>query len=222
MPNEGESAGVGPQRGSPRVQSWIRTVINPLRDAIAYEIILLERGSLTWSSFSIRPERLKPILGYVGDSRYALEDFERSSPNVVQPLKEHDRLLDQATEAAARAHQVTVARPGFRALVMRKLEEYEASHDRIVQRPSGAYEPNKLPELVADRMINNDGQARAPYTDADFWNSYREAFMAHAAGPEFERLRAATAALLDHDRVLLGHLSDWHYDLVQKFDVDPV
>jgi hypothetical protein len=222
MPKQRESVGVGPQRGSPRVQSWIRTVINPLRDAIAYEIALLDRGSLTWRSFSVRPERLRPILGYVSDSRYALEDFLRSRPDAVQALTEHDRLLDQAIEAATRAHQATVARGEFRALVMGKLEEFERTHDRIIQRPSGAYESDKLPELVADRMVNNDKEARAPYTDADFWNTYREAFMALANGPEFERLRAATAALRDHDRVLLAQLGDWHYELVQEFDVEPL
>lgn len=203
------------------MQSWIRIVLNPLIEAVEYELRLLERGSLTWRFHDRKSEHLTHIGAYVSDSRRALEDLLRARPHMGPPLAEHDRLLEVAVDHAARAHDRIVVEPEFVTLVKSRLADYDASHD-ATRRPSGAFEPDKLPNLVADRMINNDGEVGFPYTDAAFWNANREAFMALATGPDFATLRSAVEAFWQHDLVLLGQLKDWHFELVEEFDVEPV
>jgi hypothetical protein len=212
----------GPQPGSPRVQSWIRTVLNPLIEAVEYELALLKRGSLTWRFYNRRPEHLTHVVAYVSDSRRALEDLLRARPKMAPPLKDHDRLLEVSVEQAGRAHDGILAKSEFLALVRTKLAEYEATHDPT-RRPSGAFEPDKLPSLVAERIVNNDGASVGlRYTDAEFWNTNHDAFVAIGAGPDLEDLRSAVDAFRNQDVTLLSQLKDWHFELIEEFDVEPV
>ena len=225
MENEqepGQTPPRGPQPGSPRVQSWIRTVLNPLIEAVEYELPLLSRGSLTWRFFNRRPEHLTHMVAYISDSRRALEDLVRARPDVKPPLDEHDRLLEIAVEHAGRAHDGIVAKPEFLTLVKNRLADYEASHNPV-DRPNGAFGVDKLPSLVAERMVNNDGPTVGfRYTDAEFWNTNHDAFMAMATGPSLAELRAAVEGCRQHDVILLTQLKDWHFELVEEFDVEPV
>jgi hypothetical protein len=224
MPNEQEPGATpprGPQPGSPRVQSWIRTVLNPLIEAVEYELPLLERGSLTWRFIDRKPERLNPIPAYVNDSRRALEDLLRARPHMKPPLEEHDKRLKIAVARAGDAHDSILAKPEFVALVEARLADYEKSHSPAM-RPSGAFAPDKLPGLVADRVVNNDGEVRYPYTDAEFWNLNRVAFMEAAYSRAIETLRAAVRDFAEFDVDLLSKLKDWHFALVEEFDVEPV
>jgi len=212
----------GPQPGSPRVQSWIRTVLNPLIEAVEYELQLLGRGSLTWRFHARRSEHLGPIGAYVSDSRRALEDLLRARPKIEPPLVEHDRLLGVAVQQAGRAFDSLISSPDFVTQVNAKLTEFGTGQHRGA-RPSGAYEPDKMPDLVAERVVNNDdAMVGRRYTDAEFWNTNRAAFMAMAVGPEFEGLRSAIEALRQHDVNLLDQLKDWHFELVEEYDVEPV
>ena len=221
--NHGQPQQRGPQPHSPRVQAWIRRVINPLIDAVDFEISALERGSLTWRFYNRKSEHLKPIAAYVSESRRSYEDLLRARGEKIEPLiAEHDKLLVSATREAALAHDsVLTPGGGFAALVSQRLSDYMKTRDPT-KRPSGAFEPDQLPALMADRLINNDGaDVGFPYTDAEFWNLNRDAFLPYSLEPSFEKVREAVRALSRHDRALLGELKNLHYELVEEFDVEP-
>jgi hypothetical protein len=197
-------------------------VLNPLIEAVDYETHLLGRGSLTWAFYIRGPERLKPIADYMGGSSRALEDLMRARPEIQAPLEQHDEMLERATAAATKAHDALLATPEFARLVMSKLEQYEKGRTPPKPPPSGAFDADQLPLLVADRLVNNDDEVGGRYTDAEFWNMNRQAFMELASGPEFVALRSTVAGFLRQDRELLTRLKDWHFELVEEFDVEPV
>jgi hypothetical protein len=196
-------------------------VIKPLIDAVEYEIPLLGRGSLDWRFYTRMSEFIRPVVGYVGESRLDLEDLLRAREAMADPLVVHDDLLRTAVDCAGKAYDALVAQAPFVTLVTEKLAEYYATHDRALQRPGGAFEDDKLPQLMAQRVVNNDGTAGHPETDANFWNANRQAFLAFGIGPAFDALRVSVEAMHAHDLDLLRRLKELHFDLVETFDIDP-
>jgi hypothetical protein len=72
-------------------------------------------------------------------------------------------------------HFLAVGRVGSR-----RLARWNETHDESKRPSGGPYDEDKLPDLVADRIVNNDSKVGFPYTDAEFWNPNREAFMSVA------------------------------------------
>ncbi len=209
----------GPQRGSPRVAAWVHEVINPLLDALPMEISFLESGNTTWRFYNGRPEYLRPIEGYiVPEARRILDDFRLANSDAKQRLRRHDELLERLIAAAGDAHKALMRRKDFVERAQNRLAEFmQASSE--VEHPRGALPEADFPKLVAERVVNAIREIPSHYSDAKFWERYRDEFTAFGGCPEFDRLREARDALLKHDRQLVEWLRRKSFRLCEEYDV---
>ncbi len=209
----------GPQRGSPRVAAWVHEVINPLLEAIPMEISFLESGNTTWRFYNGRPEYLRPIEGYIApEARRILDDFRLANPEAGQPFGRHDELLAHLVAVAGDAHRVLMNREDFVQRVRNRLTEFMQTPPRA-DYPGGALPEADFPKLVGERVVNAVKEIPSHYSDAKFWERYRDEFANFGSGPEFERLREARDALLKHDRKLYEWLRQKSFRLCEEYDV---
>lgn len=209
----------GPQRGSPRVAAWVHEVINPLLEALPMEISFLEGGNTTWRFYNGRPEYLRPIEGYLApEARRIVDDFRRANSDAGKPLARHDEILERLIAAAGDAHEALMKRKDFVERAQNRLAEFMQASS-TVEYPCGAIPEADFPKLVGERVVNAIKEVPSHYTDAKFWERYRDEFTNFGGGPEFDRLREARDALLKHDRKLYEWLRKKSFRLCEEFDV---
>src|SRR5207247_1138463 len=123
----------------------------------------LERSSLTWRFINRRPEHILPMVGYVGNGRRALEDLLRSRPSWRRLSPSTTYFSRRRSGARTPPTTQSSPSPSSNDLVTKLLAKYNETHDQT-QRPSGAYPAERLPSLVAERVINDDRDVPPRYT----------------------------------------------------------
>lgn len=209
----------GPQKGSPRVEAWIHTVINPLLESISVELSLLERGNVTWRFDSEKLAFIRPLNEYIAPpSRPNYEDFVRANRAIARFLQQHDALVMTLEQNAQVASRSLLRSQEFLYGVEQSLTAYLTRPGQQAY-PGGGVPEEQFPALMAEHVVNNVQELPRHYTDSDFWKQYGATLRAFARGPEFEALRQSRDTLFKHDQLLKTKLLDLRFDLCGKYDV---
>ncbi len=208
-----------PTIGTARATAWIREILNPWLAALERELPILRKGNPTWDPFMKKLTQIHPMSRAIA-SRRALEDLLKKRREYVRPIRQRDQLVAELEQLAAAASSELLARPGFAQLVLDKVKDYQDSGTKPND-PWGAYSPDKMATIVAEHVVNQDGEVGWPYTDREFWNRYRLDFLAHRTGPHFEKLDEAVHELAQTTKALRDLISNWHFDLCGTYGLDP-
>ncbi len=208
-----------PQRGSPRVQSWVYEAINAVLEALRSEISLLERNHVTWQFWSGGLGYILPIEEYLSEKgREILDDFVEENPDAQAPFREHDELVAKLASAAKRSYASLLEQEAFGKKVHDSLAEYLRTEPGA-EHPRGAVQESDFPKLVAEHVVNSVDDLPSHYTDSKFWARFGEDFRRLGSGTTFEDLRHGREALLGHDRELVRWLRHTRSDLCRRYDI---
>jgi hypothetical protein len=214
-----------PERGSPRVQSWIYEVLNPLFESLEIELGFLTRRNTTWSFYSRELEYLRPASRYLSlEGRHILRDYAMENPEILERIRAHDDLLARLTKAASHAFD-ELTTEAFRGLVddavIQFLDGASSDHDITAdpRYPGGAYRRAQVPDLVAEHVINSVDDLPSRYADRVFWQQHRDRFRALGTGRAFEQLQAVLDKLVELDTEFRDWIVEVSLELCRTYDV---
>jgi len=210
--------GSGPKKGSERVKGWIYEVLNPVLEAVEQELAFLANGNVTFQMHDKRLQAIRSIHDYLlSDGRHILRDFVRAERGARARLDEHDGHVADLASAAVSAFDAILRAPGFSDAVDRAFREHltRCPNDQ----PTGAFPAERLPELVAENLVNNARVLPWSRTDGPFWEAFRERFSAFARTPEHAELARSRKQIIGADLALKKWLEDTSYRLCKAYDV---
>jgi hypothetical protein len=212
---------VKPGRGSERVKAWLYAIMNPLIDSFRREAELLRVGNLSWRVHSRRCEYIRPVTELVDfDQRPNLEDFLAENPTFRERFAEHDSGVMAVEEATALFVRDLLATLPFQQRVAQYRGDYEAS-----ERSSNPSLPDlsdlssKIPDYIAEFIVNNTMSLPGHYTLYPFWVAYATKFEDYFLS--FRESPAATAAqkLTTTSEQLSRNLEALRLDLCREYDI---
>ena len=204
------------QVSSPRVASWIHDVINVFIDALTAEKALLDRGNTSWRFYDQRLEHVRPAASYLShNGQHILRDLIFEQPEVATWLRRHDETRNRLEAAATEAYAIIVGHPGFRTRVEDARKAYLVDHPHA--RPTGAYAPERHPDLVAEYVINRVSQLPQHYTDSEFWSLHGADL--RSAAPPVPNLDRVRSEMAESDGDAVSWFARLSLDLCKKFDV---
>jgi hypothetical protein len=208
-------------KSTERAKGWLYSVINPLIDGLAGEAELVAGGHLTWRFYSQELERIGPLRFYLAhDAHHALRDYQAVQPEAGR-LFEHDERLEETRLAAIAAHAALLGDPEFLAAVETARHEHELAAPG--DKPTGAFPPERLADLVAERVINATRTVPPGYTDRDFFNAHGPKLAEHAVKlEELARLTRAKEILLSVDRQLIDWLQNESLRICGEYGISAV
>jgi len=219
-----------PPPHSKRIEAWIYTVLNPLIESLRREVFLLEKGNLTWRSYSRKCEYLQPISEYIDFEHHPnYEDFLTDSLNVgfEERFSSHDQAVVHVENVAGRFFDTIMNEPKFRDLIKRSLEEYEAA--ATVEHPSLISMQQELPKAIAENLVNRADALPAHYAMHKFWQGHKDSLHAMVSDGDplhptreqtwFRAIDKTTADLKACSDELLKKLLDHRSHLCRTFDI---
>lgn len=217
-----------------RVIAWFLTVANPILDGLRPIEHYLGNRRWTWRYRTGFFEVLYPP-GALVSVRYLpnYEDFLSEHPQIASLASTYDEVLRQLARACREVHQALVADAEF----VRAVEAAEADYPKALESYSqkgrfsrewwGALPPDEKVHLVAERVVNNvDVDLDGYNTDALFWNSFRDRFLAfrdrEGHRERFQNMYAPGDAALAAGRALASALKTVRSTLARAYGVPPV
>ena len=206
-----------PKKHSPRVESWVYGVINPLLEIIPIELSFLRSGSSTFRLYNKKLEFIRSLESYLSSSaRHVYRDFLNANTDATEQLSVHDKLVHTLETAAQDAFTSLSDNPGFITKVKCYLNEYLSAGQSY---PGGAYQEEQFPLLVAEHVINKTESIADHFTDSKFWARYGGEFLKFYSGYEFDILNKACKDLLNYDEALMSWLQTKSYHLCETYDI---
>jgi len=187
-----------PKNPAKWARSWIYWVLNPLAAGYRRENSLLTRGYTSWQFYKQDFEYIGCFSLYLQpEGIEALEDptFRRQPRHhpLLDGINAHDEsIVDLRTRANETFDHLRLD-DTFLAAVGEALAAHRAGgHTDSV---AGAYGEDRLPDLVAQRLINRV-EVLTPGFEADavFWTNQRERFKRFQSGAAFQRLNKSIEA----------------------------
>jgi hypothetical protein len=212
---------VKPEKGSERVKAWVYAVLNPIIESLRREAGLLRTGNLSWRLHTKRCEYIRPIEDLVDPSHLPiLEDFLAEDPTFRERFREHDVALATLGEAATESFQRLLQAPIFQGRVDQLLREYEASRQNgDTTRPNLLDIATKVPEYVAEYLVNNAGSLPRHHTMYAFWESFGPEFTTFKGRVTFKATEAAARNLLETSEKLRLELESLRLSLCREYDI---
>jgi hypothetical protein len=218
-----------PPRHSRRVEAWIYTVLNPLIESLRRELFFLEKGNLTWRSYSQHCEFIRPIAEYIDPNHLPnYEDFLADSLNSSfgPQFKNHDDSLSRAETTASEFYALLMQSDEFRRRVKVSFEEYELTAKSAPRYPGLEPVDKNLPQFVAEYLINRTDFLPSHYTMHVFWQDYKrrfeslvEEFEPYRDRLSFEAVEHAGVALRDLAAVVLRGAESHRQHLCVEYDI---
>lgn len=218
-----------PPLHSRRVEAWVYVVINPLVESLGREILLLDRGNLTWRWYSKECEYIRPVSEYIDSSQWPnYEDFiaDELNPGFKQRFEEHDLRVAMAASTATRFFEGLMQSGIFLKQVKDSVEKYESSVGTRPEYPGLDSMREDLPRYVAEYLINQTDVLPRHYMAHKFWVNYRHKFelSAHEFEPyqergSFQALKQATGALKGVSKDLRLDLESHRQLLCRTYDI---
>ncbi len=210
-----------PTRGSPRVQAWIYTVINPLVESLRRELELVSGGNLTWRSYSGQCEYIRPIRAYISaEDLPNYEDFLADNPEFSVQFGQHDQGVQTVEEKAQNVCDALVRDKAFEETLAKAYAEYESQISREqAQRSSLQGMKERLPIEIAQLLVNGITSLPSHYTVSTFWSEHSGELEKFKAHDSFAELHSAAAELRKNTELLLKTLEDQRLDLCRKYDI---
>jgi hypothetical protein len=104
--------------------------------------------------------------------------------------------------------------------VFEKLKIFNSDRERP-ENPGGAFPVEKLPLLVAQRVVNGDGELPWNNTDREFWARFGRDFKRLAKQDSIVPVRAAVQNVFEQNQRLRNMLSKLHFEFCKKYGVRP-
>ncbi|MDO8141934.1 MAG: hypothetical protein Q6358_10585 [Candidatus Brocadiales bacterium] len=206
-----------PKRQSPRVESWVYEVINPLLEIVPIELSFLQRGNVTFRFFNNTLEFIRSIENHLSlSARHICRDFMKANLDAAKCLSKHDKLVNTLNLAARAAFTALSSNPEFVAKVNYTLAEYQLGQKEY---PGGAYPEEKFLHLVAEHVVNRIESLPDHFTDFVFWTRYGKEFLKFRKGCEVDKVDNARYTLLEFDKALIDWLQEKSYKLCTQYDI---
>jgi hypothetical protein len=212
---------VKPEKGSERVKAWVYAVLNPIIESLRRETALLRTGNLSWRLHTKRCEYIRPIEDLIDPAHLPiLEDFLAEDPTFRERFREHDVALATLGEAATESFQKLVQAPIFQGRVDQLLREYETSRQTgNPNRPDLLDIATKVPEYVAENLINNAGSLPRHHTMHAFWENFGPQFTTFKDRGTFKATEMASRNLLQTSEKLRLDLESLRLSLCREYDI---
>jgi hypothetical protein len=214
-----------PPLHSRRVEAWVHSVLNPIIEGLGREQFLLERGDLSWRSYSRGCEYIRPIAQYIGPSQVPnLEDFldDPENSGFAAQFSQHDQSLGKLESSVKRFFEELTKSASFAGEVSSALQEH-ATGPHSSQSYSATMTDEAVAKYVGEYLINNIENLPQHYGLYEFWSQNRERFRRSAESIEFREQREsfchAVKEVREISRGLLSHLKDHRRRLCTTFDI---
>jgi hypothetical protein len=211
---------VKPGRGSERVKAWVYAILNPVIDSLCRETDLLRGGNLSWRAYKKRCEYIHPINELIDTShRPILDDFLAEDSTVRDRFGEHDSALAKLEEIAGKFFQLLVQSSSFQQQVAECLNGYQSKRASNPVLPELLDMRSRIPEYVAEFIINNAESLPRQYTMYSFWEEYRHQFSQFKRDGTFNAVRDAAGSLWETSERLKRDLESRRLELVREYDI---
>jgi len=208
-----------PERGSERVKGWVYAILNPVIDGLRRETSLLKTGNLTWRAFSRRCESIRPISDYIDVFHEPILEDLLAEDGALRPrLEEHDSALSKLEETAARYVQTLIRATPFQKEVAECLKNYSSMRS---SNPAFLELTNteRVPEYVAEYLVNSTESLPRHYTMHSFWEAFRDEFAAFKNRQTFVALNTSAGSLRQISEGLQRDLESRRLTLVREYDI---
>jgi hypothetical protein len=204
-----------------RVAAWIYVVINPIVEALARELDLLERGNLTWRFTTKKCEYVRTIQEYVDSRQWPnFKDFLVENGLFQKTFSEHDKDLDSLNVKAGSVYDWLVNWDQFSVTLRGLVGTYESQRTGAGQAwPSYEQVRQELAAEAAQYVINNVDVLPSHYTYSFFWNFASRQLLQFRGLPEFRPILSAQAQLKEISLALRDGLEEYRLMLSRKHDV---
>ncbi len=214
-----------PPLHSRRVEAWVHSVLNPVIEGLGREQFLLQRGNLSWRSYSRSCEYIRPLEQYLDPSQVPnLEDFLADPENsgFAEEFNEHDHSVEELVLSTNRFFDGLINSTLFFEEVGSALRDY-ATGAHSSQSYSTTMTNEAVAKFVGEYLINHVQDLEQHYGLHEFWSRNRERFQHSAESVEFheqrESFRHAVKEVLENSKNLLGRLKEHRRRLCTRFDI---
>ncbi len=213
-----------PPLHSRRVEAWVHSVLNPVIEGLGRERFLLERGNLSWRSYSRGCEYIRPIEQYLDPSQQPnLEDFLADPENsgFAEEFRRHDHSLEELESSANRFFDGFMKSTLFSEEVENAFRDYMAE-PHSTQLFSTTMTTETLAKFIGEYLINDVEYLEPHDVLREFWSENRERFRYLTEVVEILRpapIHHAVKELLETSKNLLSHLKEHRRRLCTRFDI---
>jgi hypothetical protein len=213
---------------SKRVQAWVYAILNPVIDGLRRELLLLEKGNLTWRFYSRKCEYIRPLREYVdGVQMPNFEDFlaDGNNASLKSEFDAHDSVVSEVEASATAFFDRLIHSDLFRRDVERAFVDYESNGDK----PGHPYADQikaDLPKYVAEYLINQTNILPSHYLIHKFWEEFRdrfdrskEEFEPFQGRETFQNLRRSSSTLRDLTQKFSRDIENHRYWLCSTYDI---
>jgi hypothetical protein len=212
---------VKPEKGSERVKAWVYAMLNPVIDSLRRETASLRSGDLSWRLHTKRCEYIRPIDELIDPAHQPiLEDFLAEDPTFRERFSEHDVALAALGTAATEFFRRLVQAPIFQERVAECAREYETR-----RQPGDPTTPDltdivrKIPEYVAENVVNNAASLPRHHTMHGFWENFGPEFATFKDRGTFKATEDASRSLLQISEKLRLDLESLRLRLCREYDI---
>jgi hypothetical protein len=209
---------VKPEKGSERVKAWTYAILNPLIDTLRREAAQLKVGNLSWRLHSKRCEYLRPVEETIDPSHLPiLEDLLAEDPSFRERFAERDLAIVKLGEAAAAFFRSLLQSDLFKNDVAQCLHQYQTTIG-----PNEADLADiaaKVPEYVAENLVNNITSVPRHHTMHLFWQRFGPEFSNYRNRETFSVTEAACVNLLGISERLRVDLESLRLSLCRDYDI---
>lgn len=202
------------------MKAWVYAVLNPVIDSLRREAGFLKTGNLSWRAHRDRCEYIQPIYELVDASHEPiLEDLLAEDSTLRQRFDDHDSALARVERAAADFFQNLIGGDSFRLQVAESLKEYESLRASNSTLPELSGIQSKVPEYVAEFIVNNAKSLPRHHTMYSFWDRFEPEFLSFKQRPTFAVAMEAAENLLRISEKLRLDLETLRLNLVREYDI---
>jgi hypothetical protein len=204
-------------------------ILNPGIEALRRELVLLDKGNLTWRFYSRKCEYIQPFAEYIEQSQWPnLEDFLADPLNAgfKQKIDAHNDVVSLLEAAACGFFDGLTQSELFLKDAENALAEYRSGAGQRPQYPDADALQKDLPKYVAEYLINGVVALPHHYLTHKFWEEFRNAFEHSAVKFErygqresFHALRRSSDGLRNTTGDLLNALERHRQELCSTYDI---
>jgi hypothetical protein len=188
-------------------------------DALRREAALMKTGNLSWRAYRQRCEFIRPVHELINPAHQPiLDDLLSEDPALRARLDEHDSALEELEAAASTFFQGLVQTRHFQELTAECLSNYAAMRASNPQLPELG-DASRIPEYVAEFLVNNTETLPQHYTMSLFWESFRPEFMMFKERQSFETVQHYANSLAQISGKLRLDLETMRLNIVREYDI---
>jgi hypothetical protein len=213
-----------------RVQAWVYTILNPIIESLRQELLLIDKGNLSWRFYSGKCEYIRPIAEYIdGGQAPNFEDFLTDGINqgLKSGIDAHDEAVSQVETTAGAFFDRLMNSSLFRREVDEAFAEYVSLSGVKPEYPNLGSIKSDLSKYVAEYIINKTTRLPSHYLIHKFWDDFQSKFKQLAAGrfeayeqrDSFQLFNQAVDKLKDVSGGLLAALEKHRFLLCSTYDI---